>query len=101
MNMKLTSLLEKRYHESGRVSIAGVSFRVSGHENRLYLLPETTKDLDLIDSKGGNEAFIQNETFPFLETVTGITWQWDEANPGAGHIFEVDLDAVIQSLKGA
>lgn len=98
--MKLTSLLSERT-ESTRVTIAGVSFKAMGHENRLYLTPETTKDLDLVDERGGKEAFIQNETFPFLETVTGITWQWDEANPGAGHIFEVDLDDVIQSLKGA
>jgi len=100
MNMKLTSLLSERT-ESIRVNIAGVSFRADGHENRLYLLPETTKDLDLIDEKGGKEAFIENETFPFLESVTGIKWQWDQNNPGAGHIFEVDLDVVIQSLKGA
>ena len=100
MNMKLTSLLSERT-ESTRVTIAGVSFRAGGHENRLYLIPETTKDLDLIDDKGGNEAFIQNETFPFLETVTGITWQWDQNNPGAGHIFEVDLEVVIEKLKGA
>lgn len=100
MNMKLTSLLSERT-ESTRVTIAGVSFRANGHENRLYLLPETTRDLDLINDRGGKEAFIQNETFPFLETVTGITWQLDENNPGAGHIFEVDLDNVIQSLKGA
>ncbi len=59
MNMKLTSLLSERT-ESTRVTIAGVSFRVFGHENRLYLLPETTKDLDLIDDRGGKEAFIQN-----------------------------------------
>ena len=98
MNIKLASLLEKRSQESGRVSIAGVSFRVSGHENRLYLIPETTKDLDLIDSKGGDKAFIQNETFPFLHAVTGREWQWDANNPGAGHIFEIDLDAVIKTL---
>ena len=100
MNMKLTSLLNE-ITESTRVNIAGVSFRAMGHENRLYLTPETTKDLDLVDERGGKEAFIQNETFPFLESTTGIKWQWDEGNPGAGHIFEVDLDAVIQSLKGA
>ena len=100
MNMKLTSLLKERT-ESIRVNIAGVSFRAGGHENRLYFLPETTKDLDLIEAKGGKEAFIQNETFPFLESVTGIKWQWDKNNPGAGHIFEVDLEVVIEKLKGA
>ena len=100
MNIKLTSLLSERT-KSTRVNIAGVSFRAGGHENRLYLIAETTKDLDLIDDKGGNEAFIQNETFPFLETVTGIKWQWDQNNPGAGHIFEVDLEVVIEKLKGA
>tara|TARA_R100000951_G_scaffold42007_1_gene35434 strand:+ start:1353 stop:1649 length:297 start_codon:yes stop_codon:yes gene_type:complete len=98
--MKLTSLLSERT-ESSRITIVGVSFRAFGHENRLYLLPETTKDLDLINDRGGKESFIQNETFPFLESVTGIKWQWDQNNPGAGLIFEVDLNAVIQSLKGA
>ena len=100
MNIKLTSLLGERV-ESTRITVSGVSFNVGAHENRLYLLPETSRDLDLINDRGGKEAFIQSETFPFLETVTGIKWQWDHGNPGAGHIFEVDLDEVIKKIKGA
>jgi hypothetical protein len=99
MNIKLSSLLGERV-DSTRITLSGVSFKIGAHENRLYLLPETSRDLDLINERGGKEAFIQNETFPFLETVTGIKWQWDQANPGAGHIFEVDLDEVIKKIKG-
>jgi hypothetical protein len=95
MNMKLTSLLKEQ--RSLRITVGSVSFLVKGHENRLYMIPETTSDLDMIDSRG-KDAFIQDEVFPFLESSTGIQWQYDEGNPGTGLVFEVDFDAIVERL---
>ena len=98
MNMKLTSLLKEQRRQ--RITVGGISFLVNGHENRLYMIPETSSDLDALDSRG-KEAFIQDEAFPFLESSTGIQWQYDEGNPGAGLVFEVDFDAIVERLGKA
>ena len=98
--MKLTSLIQEQ--KSTRTSVAGVSLLIKGHENRLYMIPETGADLDMIESKGGKAAFVQQEIFPFLESNTGIQWQYDEGNPSAGFVLEVDFDAIIEKItKGA
>lgn len=97
MNIMLTSLLnEQRSIE--RLTISNISFRVTSHENRLYVTPETTRDLDLIDDMGGKSAIVEDEVIPFLESKTGIKWQYDKGNPGAGLVFEVDLDAIVVQL---
>lgn len=98
MNIKLSSLLKEQQKNVGRATIAGISFNVSGHENRLYLIPETSEDLVLIQNKGGTSFFVQTEAFPFLESSTGVKWTWDENNPGTGLIFEIDLKYIINKI---
>lgn len=93
--MKLTSLIKEQ--RSQRITIGSISFIVDIHENRLYIIPETSNDLNALDSRG-KEAFIQDEIFPFLESKTDIQWQYDEGNPGAGLVFEVDFDSILERL---
>jgi hypothetical protein len=95
MNIKLTSLLHEQRRR--RIVIAGISFLIGGHKNRLHMIPETSSDLDELDSRG-KDVFIQDEIFPFLESSTGVQWQYDKSIPSAGFVFEIDFDNIIKKL---